>query len=160
MKRKVVKTLKCARDLQMAALRRTLGPRGHTSTGIEHPGSLNALIKESSVRLHRHNITDSSLHTKTPHWPYHHKRTYASKKLLISRSRHGQYIKEVWNRLKEGVYWRRKEALYFTKRNRSTRPSGTNTLEFYSPVCVRVKGLDCVGEKSVLWTRNIIEHVR
>lgn len=70
MKRKVVETLKCARDLQMAALRQTPGPRGRTSTGLEHPCSFNALIKKSSVRLHRHNITDSSLHTKTQHWPH------------------------------------------------------------------------------------------
>lgn len=68
--RKVVETLKCARDLQMAALRQMPGPRGRTSTGLEHLCSFNALIKKSSVRLHRHNITDSSLRTKTQHWPH------------------------------------------------------------------------------------------
>lgn len=47
MKRKVAKTLKCARDLQMAALRQMPGPRGRTFTGLEHPCSFNALIKQA-----------------------------------------------------------------------------------------------------------------
>lgn len=61
-----------------------------------------------------------------------------------------------------GVYGTGKKALYLTERNRSTLPSGTNTLESCKPVCV----CGCVwvrdgvcGRKSVWGTEGVIEGV-
>lgn len=74
--------------------------------------------------------------------------------------RRGPYIKEVYSSLKEGVYWTGKKALYLTERNRSTLPSGTNTLESCNPVCVRVCVRDGVCGRKIAWrTEGVIEDV-